>query len=158
MYSFAEGPIGLPRDYRLFSALAGVRSASDGIPPLVSPRGFPVHACSSTLSAFYLYVRDADETHDSLFDEVTREVAEAAVARGVAHFRDHYTKPRGFVSDPSWHAPSWLDAGEFRRSLENHGLTATACAVEVQVLLSAMQPLEQHYGIGRSRIVFWFDN
>ena len=62
------------------------------------------------------------------------------------------------VSDPNWHTPSLLTRAEILRALEHFGLEVVSVPGEFQAILEAMKTLEGHYGEGRTRLVFWFDN
>jgi len=156
--SLSESEFFISRDYRLFAALAGVRRLEGEDPePLVAPRGFPAIACSDTVCGFFHYV--CDDGEDVLDGrDVTRQDADAYVARGRSFYRDHHLKPRGLVSDPGWHTPTWLLVSEVRRALARFSIDPRDSAVEFLAVLAAAESLEAACGEGRVRLVFWFDN
>lgn len=156
--TFADGEFLIPRDYDVFSALAGVRRGEAEPGPLYEPRGFPATASSDVVCKHYRYVRDADEPLLMPDWEVSREEAEVYIAKGLSHYRDHARKPNGFVSDPERHTPTWLLACEFRAALAHHGIQPYESSFELGIAQRILDELEAQCGSGRARAVFWFDN
>jgi hypothetical protein len=158
MRAFADGQFFIPRDYRLFAALAGVRRDGDEPLPLVAPRGYPDIASGDADDVFFQYVRDEDERPLMDIREATRAEAEAYVARGRSFYRDLPGRPRKWVSNPDWHTPSWLFTAEIRPALRVFGLEPMDCSVEFDIVCGTCAALERFYGPNRARILFWFDN
>jgi len=154
--SIAEGEFFIPRDYALFDALAGVRHNNEKPPPLIPPRGFPIFASLDVTRAYFSYV--CDDGEPPLEDhDVTRFDADKYVARGASIYRDHPSKPRGWVSEPDWHTPSWLFLHEIEAALRQHDSQFSRTSIEFQAVSDLLFSLEKHYP-KRTRIVFWFDN
>lgn len=155
---FADGEFLIPRDYDVFTALAGVRWAEGDREPLYPPRGFPETASSDVLCKYYCYVLDADEQELSPDREIRRQDAEKYVATHHSHYRDHPIKPNGFVSDPNAHTPTWLLADEFRAALAHHAIDPFESSFELGIIQQTLDELDARCGAGRARVVFWFDN
>jgi hypothetical protein len=156
--AFAEGELLIPRHYALFEALAGVR-ADEGFVPLIAPRGFPEIASRDVINRFFYYVLDGVEGVEAPRErDIPREEAESYVARGVSFYRDHPRKPRGEVSNPEWHTLSWLTLGEATAALAHAKLDPADTPDEFQLTLDLLRGLERFFGVGRARVVFWFDN
>ncbi len=55
-------------------------------------------------------------------------------------------------------AASWLTCREIVAALDHRGCERSELSVEFRIVLTAMGLLDQEYGTGQSRLVFWFDN
>jgi hypothetical protein len=132
------------RDYRLFSALAGVRSYDDP-PPLYAPRGIPEDLASGAVDGYTLWIGDPGDNTP----RCDRERAEVWLAKG---YSKRWGKHR--VTDPDAHTPSWLTAEESREVINAMRLEDRSDDWEIVTRIAEFYA-ERCQG---SRIVFWFDN
>jgi hypothetical protein len=152
--------VDLPRDYRVFKALAGVRGNT---PSLFPPRGIPDDVSERTFEGYYQFIIDpAQSDLYRGFDFVTLEEAEKFVRFGqvlvsAERKKSGVRSAYGYIPVSTWHTPSWLLLSEIRQALEHSGLPEDQLAPEYRVLLETMESLERHMRT-RSRLVFWFDN
>ena len=151
----SDGEFGIRRDYRLFSALAGVRSEGKKKPKF-PPRGFPKISSNDLINQFYYYVLDEGEKAD-FDDEMTKEEAEHFVTQGLSHYRDLPAKKRGLVSEPNAHTPSWLLFPEILEALVYHGISKKDLHYKTQLVLDILELTENKLGNNCTRIVFWFN-
>jgi hypothetical protein len=154
------GEVELPRNYRVFKTLAGLRSDT---PPLFPPRGIPEDVSEAAFEGYYLFVIDpADCDLYRGYNFVTLEEAEQWARSGVKRVPTECKKsgllsPHGYIPDSTRHTPSWLWLSEIRQALEHSGLREDQLAQPYQVLLETMESVERHMK-RKSRLVFWFDN
>ncbi len=149
---YFAGPLFIPRDYKLFGLLAGVRTEG---PPIVEPRGIPPMEMLSyqTQSEFYLAVTESRCGWGGC--HIT--TPEDAVKYGQKMVNKH------FATDADHHTPSWLTAGELRQVVQRYDESAGGLSgarrelQEVRAALAAMLMLDENEE-GRSRLVFWFDS
>src|SRR5688500_20161255 len=81
--AWADGEISIDRDYRLFAALAGVRSAE---PPEIPPRGLPTDVSWHVFDHYYLLVQEnANALVHRWFNFATPTEAASYVASGKSH-------------------------------------------------------------------------
>ncbi len=154
--SFSDGDIYISRDYPLFGALAGVRHYGDG-ESLIPPKGIPGFLSNEVNKEYFDYVFDEGEKYWNE-DYTKREHAEEYVKRGVSEYKDHHQKEKGWVSNPDWHTPSYLGINEIRKALNHVKLYDINLPIEFKIVMTTLEAIEREYGVGRSRIVFWFDN
>ena len=151
----------LPRDYELFSAIAGVRS-QPGEHHLFPPRGLP--AIRSYVVHDYCFlqvVEDADVESPLNRGEnvVPRSTADQWVRDGLANYIPNaYGVQNGFVSNKEWHTHSWLTLAELSQALDYAGLSTEDRSPEFRAALVAMDELSKTYGRDSVRLVFWFCN
>lgn len=147
------GTLSLPRDYLMFTLLAGVRSTGEES-PLIPPRGFPGDASYETKDEFGLHITE----HECQWGDchiTTQQQADKWVSGG-------YSFPIGDtqISSPDHHTPSWLTAHELAHIIAVREITKGGSlyplGAEYRGLLTLMASFEE---LGRSpRFVFWFDN
>ncbi len=150
--AFSYSQMNPGRDYRMFTAMAGVRCYNDDIETM-EPKGFPEDAGWATVNEHSFYVSE-EETDESGY--TSRESAERWVSQKIAEWVDD-KKHR--VTDPDAHSQSWLTPDEFEKCLNNvNGLCDTAkypVDPEYQAILAVLRTYEMlKY---ETRIVFWFD-
>lgn len=156
VHLFNEGELLIPRDYYLFSVLAGVRSY-DEFTPKFPPRGLPKVSSVDIINIFHFHIIDDPSERLQEYD-VTRDQALQWVARGCSYIKDSWTKKDGFVSDPEAHSTSWLTLGEIFASFEHSPYELSDMPKEFLVVIDLLKSLEKYFGVGKARIVFWFDN
>lgn len=146
-----------PRNYYLFTAIAGVRDYNDGIEPVVEPRGMPKNATLETLRRYSHYVGRAGES------AVSFEQAEEWVSRDWSEWIEINGDPHAKVSSPDWHHPGWLTAGELEEALRRaHAVYANdpnnlpTDDMQVKAAIAAMRVFEA--AGSRCRMTFFFDN
>lgn len=173
---FNRGEFFLWHDYDLFDALGNGRSRH--FPPesvdrwaLFPPRGLPPNASHGVVVrySYPIAANPADggrhrESHGMPgLPPVSAEEAARWVAEG---WSDYYTPPAPRfsppeplrVSHPDWRHPSWLSLAELHQALAHFGIAVKRLSAEVDAILGVMAAFEQRLGVGRSRLVFWFDN
>ena len=80
------------------------------------------------------------------------------VASGRSLFVPWGSNPRGFVTMPDWHTPSWLTPSEIADALYLHDVDRAALSPQFRAILAMMEELALHLGQQNVRLVFWFDN
>ena len=171
---FNLGEFFLWHNYDLFDALGNGRSRHG--PPesverwaLVPPRGLPRNASRGVIARYSHPIADPKEgpgryceSHDApTLPPVTQEVAARWVAQGWSHY---YTPPtprfpgEARVSHPDWRNPSWLLLSEVYGALTHFGLEVEQMNAEVEAILGVMEAFERRLGVGKTRLVFWFDS
>jgi hypothetical protein len=157
---FVDGQFWIPRDYGLFAALAGVR-AEPGEQPLYEPRGLPPRFSDAAQRLLFHVVVDEDDQIPNWLkdaDSVSRAEAEKWVRQGDSFYHDSAAKPRGLVSDPGRHTPSWLNVLEVEAALTHLGLKLEDRSAAFRAVVAAMHALSREYGLEKVRLVFCFDS
>jgi hypothetical protein len=147
--SLSDGELNLPRAYKVFAALAGIRTDER---PFISPRGFPDDASRESHKGYYHRVADEDIEFDGRWFIVKPVHAQRYVELGISH-RKTWRKI-DLVSDPDAHHPSWMSGGELMAALQHSGISLEDLSPEYRVVLAALELFFDRAG----RIVFWFDN
>lgn len=135
----------LPRSYRTFERLAGVRG--DAANAICAPRGFPADAGYEANDDYWLYISEDPERVPG-DGSCTRKQAREWHARGAPYKADR----EGFicwVAHPDWHTHSWLTGAEFAEATKDASLNYAAVVAILQFFEK-----EGH----QTRVVFWFDN
>jgi hypothetical protein len=166
IFCFNRGEFFIPNDYDLLNALGDGRNRN--FPPaevrrwaLIPPRGLPANATQTVLDLYYHPVlRSGAQPGRTLswwheLPPVTREDADRWVRDGLSHFAP---APPDRVSNPDWHTPSWLRLAEVYPALAHFDITVESLSPEFRVVLRVMEEFEALVGLGRSRLVFWYDN
>jgi hypothetical protein len=157
---FAER-IWLDRDYRLFSALAGVRSDA-GFSPRFPPRGLPERLSQWGFLMAHSPVADLDSNDATYARGFGSFVIPAEVGDCDIISSDHPSSPFrfkiGYILDGGAHSHSWLTVDEIRLALAHAELLIESTPVDFQAIINAMQTLELKSPACVSRLVFWFDN
>ncbi|MGR3273466.1 hypothetical protein ACSYAD_00015 [Acaryochloris marina NIES-2412] len=148
------------RDYRLFTALAGVHSHDDDVPVLFVPRGLPNDVSQYIHEQFYAEIipDDADDQRKNLMHEWCDESdAKHYVAKHNAHIKE-YKDGRRYVSDTDWHHASYLTRNEIMDACQHAGYDLSNAPDEFQMVMDFMQSIDDRFSNDTSRMVFWFDN
>ncbi len=145
--SLSAGEIDLPRDYRVFGAVAGLRGDKA---PLFPPRGIP--SISDAASRAYWFQIVENPQSDRFQSEVTLAEAERYVLEGRSVMWEQGAFQ--YVSDPDAHTASWLSYDELRAALAHHDIDPAILAAAYQALFAALEALKDL----KPRVVFWFDN
>jgi len=66
------------------------------------------------------------------------------------------TEEGRYFQHHDWHTPSWLYLKEIEEVLKAN--PSTWVPPEFLAILASMKTLEDEYGLGATRLVFWFDN
>lgn len=136
----------LPRNYRAFAKLAGVR----GDAPVFEPRGIPDGELSYWARDAY-YLRISDHANADDWDGFTTpEKAARWALQGKAYIYDKDGKPLS-IEHPDWHTPTWLTGDEWRSVVGD-----LVYGQEYRAVGAAMRSLEDEGH--ETRAVFWFDN
>jgi len=157
---FAER-LWLSPDYRLFSALAGIR-AEPNFEPLFPPRGLPNRLSQWGFLATHSPICQPDSTdmmHSRAFGPFVTP-AEVGVAEVVSstHPSSPFKFELGYVRDVNSHSHSWLNLDEIRRAISHADLPLDSTPADFQAIVSAMNTLDSTLPNCMSRLVFWFDN
>lgn len=162
--SLTEGEFYIGRDYHLFGALAGIRTAE---PPLVPVRGIPQDPSRDVAGWYYQVAVEPDEVprlreSGGTFGPcgfVTLQDAEVYVSRGCSHWRLPLPEPpiRRQISNPEWHSPTWLWFEEIQQVLAYRGLDVKSINPFFAAMYDAMLSLHRGLQTERVRLVFWFD-
>ncbi len=143
----------LPRNYSLFSLLAGVRSdprEMQGFEPVYEPRGLPAHI-SSTVSEACTYAIDDELAALEVDGYCSREDAQRWIANGNATSCDS-TYER--ITDPDWHSVSWLVCDELQAIDTRYQRLTDERDPWLAAIIGAMSAFGEQQR--PSRLVFWF--
>jgi len=143
----------LPRNYSLFSLLAGVRSdprEMQGFEPVYEPRGLPAHI-SSTVSEACTYAIDDELAALEVDGYGSREDAQRWIANGNATYCDS-TYER--ITDPDWHSVSWLVCDELQAIDTRYQRLTDERDPWLAAIIGAMSAFGEQQR--PSRLVFWF--
>lgn len=162
--ALSDGQFFIPRDYSLFSALAGVRSRS-GFAPLFAPRGIPAGLSGEIAARYYSPIMTAETAAEwRVGDYTTPEEAEDFIASGNASrlpgdsdIVPLMSSTHGYVSHPDYHTPSWLRIEELFLALEHAVYSPADGSREFAIFCEYMDIARRVFGAD-ARIVFWFDN
>jgi len=148
-----QSEVFLERDYRVFSALAGVRAAEDDA-TVFDPRGFPEDASGLTQLAYYVHIVSDQEFVANGLSRFVRASEVAAIIANGGHYRH---KSKKLVSHPEARRPSWLTISEIQNALSTIGIRNETLGVNWQLTLRSMQAIETEFQ-SKVRLVFWFEN
>ena len=161
--ALADGEFLMPPDYRLFAALAGVRS-EPGFAPMVLPRGIPNDLSQYVADRYFVPVLDSGRAAEwQIGEHVTPEEAQKLVEGGKSHWlTNETTQPftpstGGHIAHPDWHSASWLTIDEVRQSLEHADYLLAEAPDEFQSLIEYVNALAARKDT-TGRLLFWFDN
>lgn len=171
------GELRIPRNYRLFGHIAGVRGDSD---PVVPPRGWRTlnqRDMSYSLLEQMYYVGTPPEDEDAGAHSCTPEVAARWVQSGysVPLTDERQDGSYTYVTSPDAHTPGWLTADELGEVISRYSadedeervvgptanegyLLAVRGVPQLMAAYQAMRVLSDAYGADRVWINFWFDN
>lgn len=134
------------RNYRVFGALAGVRS---DLPALVEPRGIPDDLSFWTADSYWLGITDKGDEIEGM---CTPDQAEEWVEYG-ARYRVHEADGRKWVSTPDAHTETWLTGEEWRAAVASVDQEWTPAYKAIGAMLKSFED-----DGCETRVVFWFDN
>jgi hypothetical protein len=137
-------------------------------PPLFPLRGLPPNIGNGVMSRYFHIVdtQGYSTIFEPILPTVGPEEAEQWVAAGASQDGPPLEIARGRrgweslrrVSCPDWHCTNWLTLAEFRRALVHHGVRFVELGPCVHAIVAAMEAIESRLGMGRTRLVYWFDN
>lgn len=161
--ALADGEFPVSRDYRLFSALAGVRGP-DEPGHLFPPRGLPNNISSGVSDRFFIpVVEDARALGWGIGEHATPSRAQVLTSTGESiRLLTGMAAPlipatHGYISRPDWHTPSWLELAEVTAALEHAGYPEDELQVDFVLVLDWLRAIESRLA-SQTRLVFWFDN
>lgn len=143
----------LERDYRLFSAIAGVRGAEDDI-TLFEPRGFPADASAFAQLAYYVHIMPDEEFVHNGLSKFVRASDVASIIECGGHYRP---RSQDIISHPDARRASWLNVSEIHEALRAAGVTSETLGNAWQLALRTMRAVEAEFH-AVVRLVFWFEN
>jgi hypothetical protein len=143
----------MPRNYHLFSLLAGVRYDPQelrGFEPLYELRGLPPDISPTVFDAC-TYGIDDDLAALEVDGHCSRETAERWIATGNATYCDPSQER---VTDPDWHSASWLTDNEVATVARHYQQLTGECNAWLDAIIGAMDAFAVHQR--PNRLVFWF--
>ena len=142
------------RDYRLFGMLAAVRGGYEA--PVLPLRGVPSDASEEIWHAYYYQVvpDDPPPAFYAFAPETTTERRAAAVTNGRIVERWGYR----YVKQSDWHSASYLSLAELRHVLAAEEYPEAELLPEYQLIIRILSAVDELFGEGSARMVFWFDN
>ena len=176
VYAFNCGELNIPRDYDLFNALSDGRNyhfEEEEIEQhcLYPSRGLPKYYSGAVESRYFHLVDDRESEFDKPLELypslsiITTKKADQWLQEGCSFLGDSQETSRDGkqaflqrVSHPNWHSCSWLTLEEIYKSLKHYELDIPELHFEFRLVLNIMKEIEQEYGDGHTRLVFWFDN
>ncbi len=167
IFPFNTGEFIWNRDYRLFNALGDGRNfhfseAEIDRHSLYPPRGLPAHLGFAVENRYFHLVDDYFNHTYPRLPPLADSQADDLIASGKSILGRPFENKDGAVkrrvSYPSWHSASWLLLSEINGSLKHFDYSLEDASGEAQTTFALMKLLENQYGVGRARLVFWFDN
>jgi hypothetical protein len=159
----SDGAFLLPRDYRLFAALSGVR-AEQGFAPFVPARGIPRDVSQEVASRYFVPVVDDERAAAwAVGEHFTESQARRLVDSGASHWLPADAIPplmpatHGYISHPDWHSAGWLTANELHLAFEHARYSLVDASEDLQLLIEFVGAVAARKGQA-TRVVFWFDN
>ena len=151
----SDGPFYVPRAYRLFAALAGIRCDE---PPVFPVRGLPAILSDAVADHFYLPVVTPDDEPEWRGTE--RYVLQADASSWVDEGLSHYLFEHGqiLVSDPDLYSEGWLTLVEIRQALEARQVPPEDIPLQFMLVRDIMVAVEKRVGMGRTRPIFWLSD
>ena len=143
----------LPRNYSLFSLLAGVRydpREMQGFEPVYELRGLPLHISSTVLEAC-TYGIDDQLAELEVDGYCSRADAERWIANGDATYCDS-THER--IADPDWHSVSWLLPDELQAVHTRYQQLVGERDPWLAAIIGAMSAFGEQQRA--SRLIVWF--
>lgn len=162
----------LDRDYGVFDALAGGRSAV--LPPdvqdlrsepLIPPRGMPNPCSLAVAHHYYFIVAETTELPDRSFWPAHRCVTPDIASDWIRNKRCHEgnvvqwipgDRTWRVVSEPGNYGATWLSLEEVDASLAHHAIQWDSLRISYRILRDAMATLVQEFGSSRVRMTLWF--
>lgn len=147
------GQLSLPRSYRFFEIIAGVRGDNS----VFEAKGIPEDMSWTAQDDWYIYINDAPESEDEEDECDCENIVSLKTALQYEKYGSkilyHENGKPYRVEHPDWHTPTWLSTSELNEAvshLSNHADPA------YEAVLAMMESLESN---GKeARLVVWFDN
>jgi len=155
VHSLADSYFQVGRNYRLFGALAGVRST---VQPLYPPRELPPIISMEVAERVRRPIHADDVPDEEVLaeDGVHYTAALQMVERGCRYMGPPADGKRyDFITDDLYSA-SWLYLDEIDLALSHHSISDYDGNYLFAAMMSAMRTLESHLGARATRLVFWF--
>lgn len=154
IHSVSLAEFDIERNYELFDRLAAAREsqmeAPDFKPHMRRPKGIPNVVSYAVARRWYVATQHPEYT--SLGDVpllVFPPFQDAKLAIEL-------DKVPVFLN-PEWHSASWMSLSELEEVVTEMDVDGCGPDVGVRIVIVAMRMLEERYGEGHSRLVFWFD-
>jgi len=139
-----------PRQYSVFSLLAGVRyETAKSLPP----KGIPKDISWRVQDKYLLWVSDEESSVERV---VTTENARKWISRGICQVWEEKNGVPVRITNPDRHTPSWLGTEEVTKILRHCRPEDPYAANLMKAIHTFMKSLEKPDQ--PCRIVFWFDN
>jgi len=143
----------MPRNYGLFSLLAGVRydpQEMPGFDPLYESRGLPPGISAAVFEAC-TYAIDDELAALEVDGYCSRDAAERWIGNGNAAYCD---PSQECVTDPDWHSASWLTGKELEAIHKRYQQLTGERDAWLDAIIGAMHAFTKHQR--QNRLVFWF--
>lgn len=154
IHSISRAELEIERNYELFDRLAAARASQmetpDIKPHMRSPKGLPNIVsyvvtrrwCVATTPPEHTWIGDIPLLVYPKFQGATAlmELDEVPAIR-----------------NPNWHSASWMSLAELEEIVTEMDIDGCGPEVGIRIAIVAMRMLEERYGQGHSRLVFWFD-
>lgn len=140
----------IPRDYVLFTVLAGVRAKNGDPAPVANPKGFPTDI-GSPVSVFCAYEINDELAAAEIDGFCSQEDAEEWVEEGVSRYLD---SGKSRVSDPDAHSHSWLTADDVENANHLYCNATGKYNPYLAAVAGAMRAFDADER--KARLVFWF--
>lgn len=135
-----------PRDGELVEVFSRLGKAR-GIPKDYSVRFFE--------RAFVLIAMDSDVAACIGEKFCTEELARCWVSENGSSIYKSEKSDASWILDPEFSAPSWISLSEFEEIFLEDSESKNF-DIEYETLYAAMQRVEQEFGVGSARVIFWF--
>lgn len=153
---FVVGGVFIPRDYRLFGALAGVR-LREGESSMIEPRGIPEDACDLIRNQFCQIV--TPDKRLEYFDMGYNVIRESQIGDRQAEARPcELLGTANWLQDADFHSISYLSLAEINQCLAFRDIQHDQLSAEFLCLTDSLQSLNLRFSDSVSRLVFGFDN
>lgn len=158
VYCYANGPLGITRDYEFFDA---IKPSYGEEKPLYKLRGLPKPLSDGVFHYFYYRVIPNDEIDDYvgwegiLESRLRPEDLKSIVSFEYFQVSGMRSKIGYFPRGDQYHT-SYLWKDELLQAINHHELELHV-RPDVHILLELMDSIEKYYPETKTRIVFWFD-
>ena len=156
-------PFNIGRNYRLFAALAGVKSHSS-IENLVTPRGIPDNISWELIPAFFQPIKEELENIPTNFiycwheiEAHTRSEAQRLVDRNEATYNKEIPgllKANTLITQQDAHTFGWLLLDEIKATIEINNIDISE--ENFPLIIDLMELIEKKIGVARTRLLFYF--
>ena len=151
----AFGRINIPRDYKLFSAIAlGDGGLTDN--PIYPPRGLPPDCSFDAFDLFFTEPEVVKEYISTSTSESEEEMSLEEYVKGFGKWAIKEYKENGYLLAPETYDHSWLNLNELKEAMAHQGLNLERMSMGFKAMMSAMEVLAKEYGPEKVRLVFCF--